>query len=246
VLTIPAIDIRHGKCVRLYQGDYANETVYADDPVAVALAWERAGAGWLHLVDLDGAAGASGRNLLVVQAIAAAVRLPVQLGGGLRSRESLQEAFAAGVQRAVLGTAALEDRDLVEWAAAVYGERLAVGIDARGGLVATRGWTETSQVPALNLARDVVALGVRRLIYTDISRDGTLAGPNFAAMAEMVAAVPVPVVASGGVANVGHLLALAEVGVEAAIVGRALYTGQIDLTEALRALSEPSGGSIAD
>lgn len=246
MFTIPAIDIRNGRCVRLFQGDFANETVYAEDPVAVALAWERAGARWLHVVDLDGAAGESGSNLPIVRAIANAVRLPVQLGGGLRSRESLQAAFAAGVQRVVLGTAALEDRDLLQWAAAVYDGRLAVGIDARGGLVATRGWRETSQVPALHLARDMVALGVRRLIFTDIGRDGTLAGPNFAAMAEMVAAVPVPVIASGGVASLDHLLRLAELGVEATIVGRALYVGQVDLAEALRALGEPLGGGIAD
>ena len=246
MLIIPAIDIRNGKCVRLYQGDYARETVYAEDPVEVGLAWERAGARWLHLVDLDGAAGQSGRNLPTVRAIAAAVGLPVQLGGGLRSWESLESAFAAGVERVVLGTAALEDRALLERATATYGERLAVGIDARGGLVATRGWRETSNVRALDLAREMVSLGVRRLIYTDIARDGTLAGPNFDSLAELVAAVPVPVVASGGVANLEHLLRLAALGAEAAIVGRALYTGQLDLAEALRALAGDGEGEDVD
>ncbi|MHB1131448.1 MAG: 1-(5-phosphoribosyl)-5-[(5-phosphoribosylamino)methylideneamino]imidazole-4-carboxamide isomerase [Chloroflexota bacterium] len=235
---IPAIDIRAGRCVRLWQGDYAQETVYAEDPVAVALAFAQAGAQRLHVVDLDGAAGQSGRNLSTVRAIAAAVAVPVQLGGGLRSWEALAEALAAGIDRVVLGTAALRDEALLARAVAEFGTRVAVGIDARGGLVAVHGWQETAAVSALEFARRVVALGVARLIYTDIARDGTLAGPNLAAMAEMAAAVSVPVVASGGVASVDDLRHLAGVGVEAAIVGRALYTGQVDLSAALQSLTQ--------
>lgn len=222
--------------MRLWQGDYAQETVYAADPAAVALAWQGAGAKRLHVVDLDGAAGRAGANAAAIMALVQAVEIPVELGGGLRRESDLTAAFALGIDRAILGTVAVENPNLVEWAVARFGEGIAVGIDAREGLVATRGWRETSAVPALALAGRMVGLGVRRLIYTDIARDGTLAGPNVGAMAEMARAVPVPVIASGGVSNLADLLALAETGVEAAIVGRALYTGKIDLVEALGAL----------
>ncbi len=242
MLVIPAIDVRGGRCVRLVQGDYARETVYDDDPIGVAERWAAAGAERLHVVDLDGAAGDRPRNLDVVARLAARVAVPVQMGGGLKRWQDIVDAFACGVERVILGTAALEDRGLVERAVAAFGERIIVGIDARDGLVATRGWRQTSGVSALALARAMEALGVRRLIYTDIARDGTLSEPNYAAVAEVRAAVSIPVIASGGVASVEHVRRLARLGVEAAIVGRALYTGQVDLAAALWAAREEGGG----
>ncbi len=227
--------------MRLVQGDYARETVYGDDPVAVAEQWALAGAARLHVVDLDGAAGDAPRNLPVVARIAARVAVPVQMGGGLKRWQDLVAALACGVDRVILGTAALEDRGLVERAVAEFGEKIVVGIDARGGLVATRGWQQTSRVQALALAREMVTLGVRRLVYTDITRDGTLSEPNFAAIAELSAAVAIPIVAAGGVASVEHVRRLARLGVEAVIVGRALYTGHVELAAALRAAQEEGG-----
>ncbi|MHB1007056.1 MAG: 1-(5-phosphoribosyl)-5-[(5-phosphoribosylamino)methylideneamino]imidazole-4-carboxamide isomerase [Chloroflexota bacterium] len=238
MLVIPAIDIRGGLCVRLTQGDYARETVYDDDPVAVARRWAEYGAVWLHVVDLDGAAGDGPRNLPVVERIIAAIGIPVELGGGLKREADVEAALDRGVGRVVLGTAALEDAAMVEHLAARFGERIVVGVDARDGKVAMRGWRETSTVTALTLAREMVARGVGRFIYTDIARDGTLTEPNYAALAQLQAAVTVPIIASGGVSRLEHLRRLAELRVEGAIVGRALYTGHVDLREALR-LTEP-------
>lgn len=232
---IPAIDIRGGRCVRLFQGDYARETVYSDDPVAVARRWADEGAERLHVVDLDGAAGDGPRNLEAVSRIVASVAIPVQLGGGLKSRKDVEVALAAGVERVILGTAAVATPWLVEDLVLQFGARVVVGIDARDGMVAVRGWRETSDVPALALAKEMVARGVLRLIYTDISRDGTLAEPNYDALRQLIASVDVPVIASGGVAKIAHLLRLRELGAEGAIVGRALYTGDVVLAEAIRA-----------
>ena len=234
MLVIPAIDIRGGLCVRLTQGDYSRETVYDDDPVAVAERWAECGATILHVVDLDGAAGGEPRNLGVVERIVAAVAIQVEFGGGLKREADVESALAVGVGRVVLGTAALEDADLVQRLTALFGDRIVVGIDARDGLVATRGWRKTSSVTALALAGDMVARGVGRLIYTDIARDGTLTEPNYAALAQLQAAVHVPIIASGGVSRVEHIRALAALGAEGVIVGRALYTGHVDLREALR------------
>lgn len=242
MLIIPAIDIRRGRCVRLLQGDYDRETVYDDDPVAVAKRWAELGAERLHVVDLDGAAGDGPVNLDVVARIVAAVSIPVQVGGGLKRWEHVAEALALGAERVILGTAAIENKGLVERAVAENSEAVVVGIDARDGLVSTRGWREASRVRALELAREMVALGVRRLVYTDISRDGTLTEPNFQATAELVAAVAVPVIASGGVAALDHVRRLARSGVEGAIIGRALYTGHVNLTDALRVARENGGG----
>jgi len=232
---IPAIDLRAGRCVRLFQGEYARETVFADDPVAVARRWEAEGARRLHLVDLDGARAGRPLQIAVVREIAAAVNVPVQLGGGLRSRENVQAALEAGVDRAIIGTAAL---DLTHAAAlfAEFGERLAVGIDARGGRVAIQGWEQESGWDALELARRLEALGARRVIFTDIARDGTLTGPALEATRAIAESLSIPVIASGGVgarADLHALAALAPAGVEGAIVGRALYTGAIHLPQVL-------------
>jgi phosphoribosylformimino-5-aminoimidazole carboxamide ribotide isomerase len=233
---IPAIDLRNGKCVRLYQGDYGKETVFSDDPVSMARRWQSEGAKRLHLVDLDGAARGAPCNLDAIEEIAAAVDIPVQVGGGIRSLETIEQLLKLGAGRVILGTAAVESPDLVEEACRRFDDRIVVGIDARDGWVATRGWLQQSRTTAGDLAVSMVGLGARRFIYTDISRDGTLTGPNFDAVAELLSQVSAPVIAAGGISSVEHLTRLAELGVEGAIVGRAIYTGDINLEEALKAI----------
>jgi phosphoribosylformimino-5-aminoimidazole carboxamide ribotide isomerase len=230
---VPAVDIKGGKCVRLYQGDYSRETVFAEDPVAAALDWQAQGAGRLHVVDLDGAASGEPRNINVVEAIVKQVSLPVQLGGGIRDEAMVAKLLSIGIDRVILGTVAVENSGLVESLCQKYGEAIAVGIDARDGHVATHGWEKGTEVAALALGRSMAAAGVRRLIYTDIKRDGTLTEPGFEAIAEMVKGVNLPVIAAGGISALSHLRKLKELGVEGAIVGKALYTGDINLKEAL-------------
>ncbi len=232
MMVIPAIDLRDGRCVRLLQGDFAQETVYGDDPVAMAQRWQAAGAAMLHVVDLDGARAGAPVQAEIIAAMTQTLTIPVQVGGGIRSLADLERLFAGGVARAVLGTAALEDRDFLAAAIACWGgERIILGLDARDGRVATRGWLETSTTTAIDLARELTPLGLQRVIYTDIGRDGTLHEPNYAALAELVAATPLAVIASGGVARRDDLTKLAAMpGIEAVIVGRALYTGDLILT----------------
>lgn len=232
MLIIPAIDLRGGRCVRLVQGDFARETAYDDDPVRVARRWADLGARWIHVVDLDGARAGKPMQLDLVRAIAE-VGVPIELGGGLRSLADLDAAFAAGVSRAVLGTAAVERPSLMGEAVAQFGpERVVLGVDARGGRVAVRGWAETSDLAAEDVIAQARDAGVPRVIYTDIERDGTLTAPNFAAIAA-IACVGLPVIASGGVARREHLERLAAIaGVEAAIVGQALYTGALTIGSA--------------
>lgn len=234
---IPAIDILGGRCVRLYQGDYAQETVFADDPVVVARRWEAQGAPRLHVVDLDGAREGHPVNSPVICSIMAAVSIPVQVGGGIRDLPTLKHYLQLGAQRVVLGTAAVKDRRLLASALALDQEAIVVAVDARNGEVMTEGWREASGQSALELMRELAGLGVCRFIYTDIARDGTLSEPNFAAMGQAARAVPVPVIASGGVSRLAHLLMLAELGLAGAIVGRALYSGDLDLAQALAALA---------
>jgi phosphoribosylformimino-5-aminoimidazole carboxamide ribotide isomerase len=233
---IPAIDLKDGRCVRLYQGDFDQTTVYGDDPVAMARRWADLGATRLHVVDLDGARSGRPTNTDAVLGIVRALKIPVQLGGGLRREEDINAALALGVERVILGTAAVAQADLVARMAARFGDQIIVGVDARNGMVATDGWTSTADVRATDLVRHMAELGVRRIIYTDISRDGTMTEPNFAAMAELIQLNGPAIIASGGIAATSHLLRLAEIGVEGAIVGKAIYTGAIDLTQALRAL----------
>lgn len=231
---IPAIDLKGGQAVRLVQGDFDQATVFGDDPPAVARRWAESGAGRLHVVDLDGSKAGAPAQLEVVRAIVQAVEIPVQLGGGLRSIEQVEAAFDAGLERVILGTAAVEDPAFLDAALARFGERIVGGIDARDGQVAVRGWVDTSGRDALDLARDLARRGVKTIISTDIGRDGMLEGPNVDALARMVEAVPeVAVIASGGVSDLGDLVALAEVGAAGAIVGKALYTGAIDLELAI-------------
>jgi phosphoribosylformimino-5-aminoimidazole carboxamide ribotide isomerase len=230
MIVIPAIDLRGGRCVRLLQGDFNQETVFADDPTAMARRWQDAGALWLHVVDLDGARDGGPRQVETIAAIVSAVDMPVQVGGGIRTAADAAAVLSAGVTRVVLGTAAVECPQLVSELIDAHGpERIVVGVDTRAGRVATRGWLTTTDMPAGELIAALAERGTTRIVYTDIERDGTLTEPNFAAL-EDVARVGLHVVASGGVTRHADLTRLAAIpGVEAAIVGRALYTGDLSL-----------------
>jgi phosphoribosylformimino-5-aminoimidazole carboxamide ribotide isomerase len=236
---IPAIDLLDGQCVRLHQGDYDRVTRFSDDPLEQALIWQRQGAGRLHLVDLDAARSGRPHNDAVIRRITKALSIPVQLGGGVRTAERAEELLACGLDRVILGTVALEDPQLVHDLARRHPHRIVVGIDARDGLVATRGWIEASTVSATELAAGFAGSGIAAIISTDIATDGTLAGPNLEALRQMALASPVPVIASGGVGSLTDLLsllALEPLGIAGVIVGRALYDGSVDLGEALAAV----------
>ncbi|MBN1376562.1 MAG: 1-(5-phosphoribosyl)-5-[(5-phosphoribosylamino)methylideneamino]imidazole-4-carboxamide isomerase [Dehalococcoidia bacterium] len=230
---IPAIDLKNGKCVRLYQGDFSKETVFSEDPVSTALKWQEKGACWLHLVDLDGAAAGEVRNNEAISNIVKNTQLNVELGGGIRREEVVEHIIKLGVKRVILGTVAVEQAELTRRIIKKYGETIVVGIDARDSYVTTHGWLKISTMTALELSRIMEGIGARRIIYTDVRRDGTLTEPNYEATAEMVKQLKIPVVASGGISSINHLRKLATLGVEGAIIGRALYTGDLDLAEAL-------------
>lgn len=242
----PAIDLRDGKCVRLHQGDYGQETVYGDDPVAQAVAFADAGAGWIHVVDLDAARTGVPVNRDIVAAIAAAVDVPVQTGGGVRDTAAAAALFSAGVERVVIGTAALTDPDFVRDLARDH--RVAVGLDAKAGEVATEGWLVGSGRTVLDVARSFADAGVDAFVVTDISRDGTLAGPDLVGLRDVVEATPVDVIASGGVGGLDDLRSLTAVeadgrGLAGAIAGTALYEGRFTVAEAVAALrNTPAGG----
>lgn len=236
---IPAIDLRGGNCVRLYQGDYEQETVFSDDPVGVAERWQAEGGRRLHIVDLDGAHTGNPANLAAITAITRGLDIPVQVGGGIRSADTAAGLFDAGAARVVVGTAAVSNPELVEELCRRFGsERVVVALDARDGLVAIRGWTETSEITATDLARRMADLGVVRLLYTDISRDGTLEEPNYEATAALVRDSGLKVLSAGGVGAAEHVARLVPTGAEAAIIGRALYTGDITIAEAVAAVVE--------
>lgn len=230
---IPAIDIKEGRCVRLFQGDYDQITVFDHDPVAVARKWERLGAERLHIVDLDGAKAGRPVNAQVVFAIVRAVSIPVQLGGGLRDHSAVDAALNLGVERVILGTAAVRDPHLISRLVEQYAERIVVGVDARDGWVAAQGWTETSQIKGDDLVRRMGMLGVRSVIYTDIGRDGTLTGPDVQGVSELVHVHGPEIIASGGVANLDDLVALSKTGAAGVIVGKALYTNAFELPQAI-------------
>ncbi|WCN38197.1 1-(5-phosphoribosyl)-5-[(5-phosphoribosylamino)methylideneamino]imidazole-4-carboxamide isomerase [Aneurinibacillus uraniidurans] len=237
----PAIDIRGGKCVRLLQGDYNQETVYGDSPLDMAKQWAAQGAQWVHLVDLDGAKVGQPVNHEVVCEIARTLDVPVQIGGGLRRMEDIERYIESGVARVILGTAAIQDQPFAEQVLAKYGDKVAIGIDARNGYVATHGWLETSEVTAEALAKVLISKGAETFIYTDISRDGTLAGPSTESTVQLARAIGKTVIASGGVSVEQDLLELAQYakdGVGGAIVGKALYTDRINLAQALRSVQE--------
>ena len=238
---LPAIDLLGGKCVRLYQGDYDQSQVYHEDPVAVAKQWQTQGASRLHLVDLDGAKAGDPINLAAIAAIVHALDIPVQVGGGLRNRERVKQLLDLGVGRVILGTIAVEEPDLVGSLCAEFPGQIVVGIDARNGKVATRGWLETSSVEAGELAQRMEQSGAAAIIYTDIHRDGTMTGPNIDALRELALQLTIPVIASGGVSKLRDLLSLLSLeshGVNGVIIGKALYTGDIQLEEAIRAVGQ--------
>jgi phosphoribosylformimino-5-aminoimidazole carboxamide ribotide isomerase len=217
----------------LYQGDYNRETIFSDDPLDVALKWQAMGAPRIHIVDLDGAATGEIGNLEIIKNITSAMLIPVQLGGGIRNLETVEVLLKAGLERVILGTAAVEDPGFITDACRRYHESIIVGIDARNGQVATRGWVNETALTAVELAKAMVKSGVRRFIYTDIERDGTLTEPNFSAIAAMIDAIGLPVIAAGGVSSLNHLKMLQKLGAEGAIVGKALYTGAINLKQVI-------------
>lgn len=235
----PAIDLKNGECVRLQQGDMARVTVFNKDPAAQAAAWEAAGFKYLHLVDLDGAFAGKPANVAAVKAIRQAITLPIQLGGGIRDEATIESWLDAGISRVILGTVAVRNPELVKGAARRWPGRVVVGIDARSGRVAVEGWAEASDLDAIDLARKFVDAGVAAIVYTDIDRDGLLKGVNVAATAAMARAVPIPVIASGGLAGIEDLIALKYeaangAAIDGAILGRALYDGRIDPAAALK------------
>jgi phosphoribosylformimino-5-aminoimidazole carboxamide ribotide isomerase len=236
MIILPAIDIKDGRCVRLYQGDYTQITTYDPDPVCVAQRWQEAGASWLHVVDLDGAAQGQPVNLEIIKRLRATITLHIEVGGGMRTLAHIEQILNLGIDRIILGTVALTDQTLLQDAVAHWSERIVVGLDARNGWVAISGWRETSRVLATTLATELSAIGIQRFIYTDIARDGTLSGPNLPALQEMLRAMPRPLIASGGVSSLADLQALAALGVEGAIIGKAIYTGNVDLARAIREL----------
>lgn len=241
MILYPAIDLKDGACVRLLRGDMQAATVFGTDPAAQARAFQDAGAEWLHLVDLNGAFAGAPVNAAAVRTILNAVTIPVQLGGGIRDIETAAAWLDHDVARVILGTAAVENPALLTQAAQRWPGRIAVGIDARGGRVATRGWAEETDVMAADLAARYESAGVAAIIYTDIDRDGAMGGPNIAATEALARAVRIPVIASGGVSSLADLIALRDTGVIAgAISGRALYDGALDLGTALTALRSPS------
>jgi phosphoribosylformimino-5-aminoimidazole carboxamide ribotide isomerase len=235
MIIYPAIDIKDGKCVRLVQGKFNDVTVYSDNPVEMAYKFEQLGADYIHVVDLDGARLGSPQNTAVISEMAVKLGIPVQLGGGIRTIEAIEIILCKGIERVILGTSAVNDQELVKKAVQSFGKNLAIAIDAKDGLVAIEGWAKTSEFSAISFAKRMEEMGASVIIYTDISRDGMLKGPNFKAMEEMVKAVGVDVIASGGVTSLQDIRDLKNIGVSGAIVGKALYTGDVDLKEAIAA-----------
>jgi phosphoribosylformimino-5-aminoimidazole carboxamide ribotide isomerase len=237
MLIIPAVDIRGGKCVRLKQGRLNQETVFSDDPVAMGLKWQEAGARWLHVVDLDGAFSARPQNLEVIRRLRRALTIPMELGGGIRTLDTMAAYVDLGIDRLILGTVALKAPDLAARACASFPGRIAMGLDAKDGWLAVEGWTETSRRTALEVARSLAPLRPAALIYTDISRDGVKRGVNLTATRALAEAIDLPIIASGGVSSLDDikaLLPLEPLGVVGVIVGRALYDGNLDLAEAIK------------
>ena len=238
----PAIDIKDGNCVRLTQGSFSDVTIYGNDPLAVAKEWEAQGADFIHLVDLDGALAGTGINRKIIIKIAQTVSVPVQTGGGIRTIDDIKELINGGVSRVIIGTAAVKNPKLIDQALNEFGDKIAVGIDAKDGMVAISGWEEVSSLPALDFAAQMVEKGVRTIIYTDIATDGMLTGPNISAMKEMVNHVNANIIASGGVGSGNDIVSLLPTGVEGVIVGKALYAGKVNLKDAINLLKLVEGG----
>ncbi len=236
MIIFPAIDLRGGNCVRLFKGDFSQETVFSDQPAEMALKWESMGAEYLHLVDLDGALAGKSVNRKAVQSILSAIHIPAELGGGIRTMEQIEEALQMGLSRVILGSAAVRDPELVGEACARFGEKIVVGIDARDGIAAVQGWEKSGGVSAVDLAKQMGRLGVKTLIYTDISRDGTLSGINIEATVRLARESGLSVVASGGVSSLADVRLVKsheKDGLAGVIIGKALYSGTLDLKAAL-------------
>jgi len=238
MMVIPAVDIKGGRCVRLFQGRMDAETVYGDNPVEMAKKWESMGAKLMHIVDLDGAVGGRPVNRDVIKDIVEALEIPCELGGGIRDMATIEAYVNIGMDRIVLGTVAAKDPDLVKDASSKFPDKIVVGIDAKDGRVAIEGWTETTDLNAVVLAQQFEDMGVRAINYTDISRDGAMTGPNTEATANMAQSVGIPVIAAGGISKIEDLIALAKTGVEGAITGKALYEGTIDLKDAIKLIAD--------
>ena len=240
MIIIPAIDLKEGRCVRLSQGDMDRATVYSDDPVATARQWQQMGAQRLHIVDLDGAVNGTPANTAVIDAIRAAVTMEIEVGGGIRDMDTATRYLSRGIDYIILGTAAIRDPALCRECCSAFPGRVIIGIDARDGMVAVQGWTEDTSLPVLDLARQFDPATVAALIYTDISRDGMLSGPNTEATAALARAVPIPVIASGGIATIDDIARLRTAGdgaIYGAITGRAIYTGSLDLAACIAMLA---------
>lgn len=227
----PAIDIKDGKCVRLLQGRFSDVTVYGDNPLDIAKRWEKEGGEYIHVVDLDGALKGRGVNSEIIKEICRSVNVPVQTGGGIRTMEDVEFMLKCGIERVIIGTSAVRDKEFIKRAVSKYGEKIVIGIDAKDSMVAIEGWEEVSDLCAVSFAKEMEKLGVLTVVYTDIATDGTLKGPNLSAMEEMVKNTNLSVIASGGVGKAEHIKALVPTGVEGVIVGRALYTGDVNLGE---------------
>jgi len=240
MIIIPAIDIKEGKVVRLLQGKFDEITEYSGDPVAMAKLWQSKGAEWIHVVDLDGAQTGEMQNLDIILKIVEAVDIPVQIGGGIRKKEDIQKLLEAGVSRVILGTKVLEDRTFLKEIIGQWKDKIAASVDCSNGMVAQRGWIETTKIKAIDYVKDLEKHGVSCLVYTDISRDGTLTGPNFEGLIQIAESTSIPVIASGGIANIEDikkLIAIKDKGIIGAITGRAIYEGKLDLKEALKLCS---------
>ncbi|MFD3446209.1 1-(5-phosphoribosyl)-5-[(5-phosphoribosylamino)methylideneamino]imidazole-4-carboxamide isomerase [Microbacteriaceae bacterium 4G12] len=238
MLIFPAIDLKNGRCVRLYQGQFQRETVVNENPLEQALVFEKLGAKFLHVVDLDGALEGKPTNLAVIQEIANTLSIPVQVGGGIRSMETIDLLIKAGVARVIIGTAALSNPSFLKEALQIYGERIIVGIDAKDEYVATRGWLDVSDVHYVTLAKQMEELSVKTIVFTDISRDGTLAGPNFMQLQALQEAVSLEIIASGGVSSLADVERLHQMNVYGVITGKALYEGKLALEDALKVVAK--------
>ena len=233
MIIFPAIDLRGGKCVRLIQGDFDKETVYSDDPQATALKWQAQGAKFLHVVDLDGARAGSPQNINAIKNILDAVKIPIEVGGGIRTLDDIEKLLSLGVRRVILGSVAVENISLVREAVEKFGDKIVVGIDARNGFVAVHGWEKSSAVKAGDLAKKIVAAGVKTIIYTDISKDGMLSGVNAETFAELEKISGAQIVASGGVRSIEDIRALKAAKIAGVIVGKAIYTSALNLKSAI-------------
>jgi len=231
MILFPAIDIRGGNCVRLIQGDYTKEKVYGSSPLDMAIQWEKSGAAYLHTVDLDGAKTGNSRNLEAIKKIAENLKIPVQVGGGIRSLAIIEEYLSAGIARVIIGTAAIHDKAFLKGAVEKFGSHIAVSIDARNGYVATDGWTETSSVKAIDLVKELEQFGVETIVYTDILKDGMLNGPNFEELQRTNEATNMNVIASGGVSTKEDIRKLESLNMYGAIIGKALYDGTLKFSE---------------